>query len=59
METYYYPKLMSNNIIIIILYLYAPEFIKEQNLTRLAENRIIKYCFSEYPGKDIDYSIFC
>ena len=45
-------------ILLIILYLYAPEFIKEQNLTRLAENRIIKYCFSEYPGKDIDHIIY-
>ena len=45
-------------ILLIILYLYAPEFIKEQDLTRLAENRIIKYCFSEYPGKDIDHIIY-
>jgi magnesium-transporting ATPase (P-type) len=45
-------------ILLIILYLYAPEFIKEQNLIRLAENRIIKYCFSEYPGKDIEHIIY-
>ena len=45
-------------ILLVVLYLAAPEFIKEQNLIRLAENKIIKYCYSEYPGKDIDHIIY-
>ena len=50
-------------LLLLMLYLYAPEFIKEQDLIRIAENRIlgfilIKYCFSEYPGKDIDHIIY-
>jgi Ca2+ transporting ATPase len=45
-------------ILLIMLYLYAPEFIKEQNLTRLAENRIINYCYSKFPGKDINHIIY-
>ena len=45
-------------ILLIILYLYAPEFIKEQNLIRLAENKIIKYCYTIYPGKDINHIIY-
>jgi Ca2+ transporting ATPase len=45
-------------IILIVLYLVAPEFIKEQNLVRLAENRIIKFCYNKYPGKDVEYIIY-
>jgi magnesium-transporting ATPase (P-type) len=45
-------------ILLVLLYLYGPEFIKEQNLVRLAENKIIKYCYSEYPGKDVNYIIY-
>ena len=45
-------------ILLIILYLLAPEFIKEDNLIRVAENKIIKYCYSSYPGKDINYIIY-
>ena len=45
-------------ILLVVLYLLAPEFIKEQNLLRLAENKIIKYCYSEYPGKNTDYIIY-
>ena len=45
-------------ILLIMLYLYAPEFIKEGNLIRLSENKIIKYCYSEYPGKDINHIIY-
>ena len=45
-------------ILLVILYLAAPEFIKEQNLIRLTENKLIKYCYSEYPGKDIDHIIY-
>ena len=41
-------------ILLIMLYLYAPRFIKEDDVVRLAENRIIEHCFVEYPGgKDI------
>jgi magnesium-transporting ATPase (P-type) len=45
-------------ILLIIFYLLAPEFIKEDNLTRVAENKIIKFCYNEYPGKDTDYIIY-
>ena len=45
-------------IILVIFYLIAPEFIKETNLTRLAENRIIKFCYNKYPGKDVDHIIY-
>ena len=45
-------------ILLILLYLFAPEFIEEDNLIRLAENKIIKYCYSKYPGKDPKYIIY-
>ena len=45
-------------ILLILLYLYAPHFIKEGNLVRLAENRIIMFCYTKYPGKDINNIIF-
>ena len=45
-------------ILLILLYLYAPEFIKEDNLVRESENKIIQYCFSAYPGKDTKYIIY-
>ena len=45
-------------ILLIIIYLYGPEFIKEENIVRLAENKIINYCYSEYPGKDINHIIY-
>jgi len=45
-------------ILLILLYLYAPEFIEEDNLVRESENKIIKYCFSAYPGKDTKYIIY-
>jgi magnesium-transporting ATPase (P-type) len=45
-------------ILLVILYLIAPEFILEKNLVRLAENKLIKFCYSEYPGKDIDHIIY-
>jgi magnesium-transporting ATPase (P-type) len=38
-------------ILLILLYLYAPEFIEEDDVVRLAENRLIEYCYREYPGK--------
>ena len=37
-------------ILLIMLYLYAPRFIKEDDVVRLAENRIIEHCFEEFPG---------
>ena len=37
-------------IILIILYLIAPEFVKEGDLERLAENTIIHYCYGTLPG---------
>ena len=45
-------------ILLVILYLLAPEFIKEQNLERLAENKIIKFCYSDYPGRDVEHIIY-
>ena len=45
-------------ILLILLYLYAPEFIKEQNIIRLTENKLIKFCYNEYPGKDVDHIIY-
>ena len=44
-------------ILLILLYSYAPEFIKEDNLKRIAENKIIQYCYERYPGKDPKYII--
>ena len=37
-------------ILLLILYLEAPHFIKENDLVRLTENTIIKYCYGEMPG---------
>ena len=37
-------------ILLIMLYLYAPRFIKEDDVVRLAENRIIEHCFEVFPG---------
>jgi uncharacterized membrane protein len=45
-------------ILLVVLYLYAPEFIKEQNLLRLAENRVLKYCYTKFPGKDINHIVY-
>ena len=38
-------------VILLILYLIAPNFVKEQDLERLAENTLINYCYGEMPGK--------
>ena len=38
--------------VLIFLYLYAPCFIKEDDLVRLAENELINYCYNEFPGKE-------
>jgi magnesium-transporting ATPase (P-type) len=45
-------------ILLVILYLIAPEFVKEQNIVRLTENKIISNCYTEYPGRDIEYIIY-
>ena len=37
-------------VLLIMLYLYAPKFIEEDDIIRLAENNIIKHCFREFPG---------
>jgi Ca2+ transporting ATPase len=44
-------------ILLIALYLWAPYFIEEDNIVRLTENRIIKYCYTAYPGEDPKYII--
>jgi Ca2+ transporting ATPase len=44
-------------IILVIFYLIAPEFIKEDDLVRIAENKVIKFCYTKYPGKDTDHII--
>ena len=45
-------------ILLIMLYLFAPKFIKEQNLVRVAENKLIKFCYTEFPGKDENHIIY-
>ena len=46
-------------IILLILYLIAPKFVKEQDLERLAENSIINYCYGKMPGEgDVSHIIF-
>ena len=37
-------------IILLILYLVAPKFVDEDDLERLAENKIIFYCYGKMPG---------
>ena len=36
--------------ILIIIYLYGPYFIKEQNILRVAENKVILRCYGTLPG---------
>ena len=38
-------------ILLVFLYLYAPKFIPEDDVVRLAENRLIEYCYGNLPGK--------
>ena len=46
-------------VLLIMLYLFAPKFIKEDDVVRLAENRIIERCYDHYPGNtDTKYIIF-
>ena len=44
-------------VLLILLYSYAPEFIKENNNKRFNENTIIHNCYVYYPGKDPIYII--
>jgi hypothetical protein len=44
-------------VLLILLYLFAPKFIKENNLVRLAENYIIEKCYEQFPGKNPEYII--
>ena len=44
-------------ILLILLYLYAPKFIREDDFVRQAENKIINHCFSEFPG-DPEFIIY-
>jgi len=37
-------------LLLLILYLEAPHFIKENDIVRLSENNIIKYCYGKMPG---------
>ena len=37
-------------VILLILYLFAPKFIGERDLIRLAENNLIYYCYGTLPG---------
>jgi Ca2+ transporting ATPase len=46
-------------VLLILLYLYAPYFIKEDDMVRLTENRIIEYCYDKFPGgASPEYKIF-
>ena len=49
---------LAQIILLLLLYLFAPEFIKEDNLVRISENKIIDHCYSAYPGKDINHIIY-
>ena len=44
-------------ILLLFLYLYAPYFIAENDLVRLAENKIIKFCYVELPGNTKETNI--
>ena len=46
-------------VLLILLYLYAPYFIKEDDMVRLTENHIIEYCYDKFPGgANPEYIIF-
>ena len=47
-------------ILLVVLYFLAPQFVKEGNLVRLAENRVLKFCYGEehFPGKDVDHIVY-
>ena len=46
-------------VLLLILYLMAPKFIKENNYVRLAENQIINLCYGKLPGDGkLDHIIY-
>ena len=45
-------------VLLILLYLYAPHSIKEDDVVRLAENKIIDLCYGKFPGKNAEYIIY-
>ena len=47
-------------VLLVVLYFLAPQFVKEENLTRLAENRVLKFCYGEehFPGEDVDHIVY-
>ena len=47
-------------ILLVVLYFLAPQFVKEGNLVRLAENRVLKFCYGEehFPGEDVDHIVY-
>ena len=47
-------------ILLVVLYFLAPQFVKEDNLTRLAENRVLQFCYGEehFPGEDVDHIVY-
>ena len=42
--------------ILIFIYLYGPVLVEEQDLSRLAENKMILKCYGELPGRGMDPS---
>ena len=38
--------------LMLFLYLYSPKFIEEDNLVKIAENVIIRYCYGHIPGSN-------
>ena len=44
-------------ILLLFLYLYAPYFIVEDDLVRLVENKLIKFCYIELPGNTNENNI--
>ena len=44
-------------LLLLFLYLYAPYFIVEDDLVRLVENKLIKFCYTELPGNTNENNI--
>jgi len=42
--------------LMLFLYLFSPQFIRESNISKIAEADLIKLCFGKYPGRDPDDS---
>ena len=43
--------------LMLFLYLYGPKFIAEDNLVKMAENIIIRYCYGKIPGSGNDHRL--